>query len=178
MKWTPSPIPGVMIGDCDRYEDDRGYFTRTWSAEDMVAAGLSDRVAQWSISHSIEIGTLRGMHYQTGEYAETKLVRCTHGAIWDVALDLRPESPTYCKWFGIELTQQNARSLYIPIGIAHGFQTLENDTEVLYGISPAFTPGQGHGVRWNDPAFGIQWPLPVTKIANRDAGYPDFYFGK
>lgn len=174
MRIEPMPIPGVCLIDVDYLADERGGFARTWDREAFAAHGLRTDIAQCSISFNHRRGTLRGMHYQAEPHAEVKLVRVTRGAIFDVALDLRPTSPMYCKWFATELTADNRRMLYIPKGCAHGFQTLADNTEVAYQISTAYEPAASRGVRWNDPAFGIAWPLPVSVMHPRDAAYQDF----
>ncbi len=174
MKFTTTPIPGVWLVEMERSEDDRGWFARSWCAGEFVAHGLNTAFSQSSASFNRRRGTLRGMHYQVAPHAEAKLVRCTRGAMYDAALDLRPSSPTFCKWFAAELTADNARSLYIPEGCAHGFQTLADDTEVLYQIAGEYHPASGRGVRWNDLAFRIQWPLPEPLISDRDQNYVDF----
>jgi dTDP-4-dehydrorhamnose 3,5-epimerase len=157
--------------------DERGWFARTFDAEAFAAGGLEPAVAQSSVSHNERAGTLRGLHFQRDPHAEDKLVRCQRGAMFDVIVDLRPGSPTRGEWFGLELTPQNGRSLYVPKGFAHGFQTLVEDTEVHYQISTAYVPGAGDGVRWDDPAFGIAWPPAPPggrTISERDRAYPDF----
>ncbi len=176
MKFTTTPIPGVWLVEMERSEDDRGWFARSWCAGEFVAHGLNTAFSQSSASFNRRRGTLRGMHYQVAPHAEAKLVRCTRGAMYDAALDLRPNSPTFCKWFAAELTADNGRALYIPEGCAHGFQTLADDTEVLYQIAGEYHPASGRGVRWNDAAFGIQWPLPEEAILSPcDAGYPSLH---
>ena len=172
MKFTETTLPGVLIVDLERHEDERGFFARLWCQEDLAARGLNANLAQCSISHNRKQGTLHGMHYQAEPHPESKFVHCIRGAIHDVALDLRPGSPTYRKWFAAELTADNRRLLYLPEGCAHGFQTLTDDSDVLYFISTPFHADLSRGVRWNDPAFGIHWPLPVTVISSRDRGYP------
>lgn len=174
MKFTTTPIAGVWLVEMERSEDDRGWFARSWCAGEFVAHGLSTAFSQSSTSFNRRRGTLRGMHYQVAPHAEAKLVRCTRGAMYDVALDLRPSSPTFCKWFAAELTADNGRALYIPEGCAHGFQTLADDTEVLYQIAGEYHPASGRGVRWDDAAFGIQWPLLEPQISDRDQNYVDF----
>jgi dTDP-4-dehydrorhamnose 3,5-epimerase len=171
--FTETPIGAVVI-DPERLSDERGFFARSYCAREFEAHGLDPRVAQCNISWNPRRGTLRGMHFQRPPHAEAKLVRCTAGALWDVALDLRPGSPTFCRHFGVELSAGNRRMLYLPEGFAHGYQTLADDTEVFYQVSAAYAPDHGGGVRWDDPAFGIAWPLPVTMIADRDRTYPDF----
>jgi dTDP-4-dehydrorhamnose 3,5-epimerase len=153
--------------------DERGFFARTWCAEEFHTYGLSSSLAQCSISYNKCRGTLRGLHFQAEPHAEAKLVRCTAGAIYDVILDLRPASDTYGKWFAVELTATNRKTLYIPEGLAHGFQTLVDDTEVFYQMSVNFHLESVRGVRWNDPLFGIEWPVHDPTISQRDRSFPD-----
>ena len=175
MKFTPTKIAGVWIVDLERHEDERGWFARTWCAEEFAARGLPKSFSQCSTSFNRRRGTLRGMHYQVAPHAEAKLVRCVRGAMFDVALDLRASSPTFKHWEGVELTAENGRALCIPEGCAHGFQTLADDTEVLYLIAGEFQPASARGARWNDSQFVIEWPLPEEAILSpRDCGYPDF----
>ncbi len=175
MKFTPAKIPGVWIVEQERFADDRGYFARTWCAEEFAAHGLNSRLLQCSTSFNLKRGTLRGLHFQAAPHAEDKLVRCTRGAIFDVAVDLRPDSPTYKQWVGVELSETNGLALYIPQGFAHGFQTVTDNSEVFYQMSHLYHPTAGKGWRWNDPAFGITWPIPSAPILSpRDAAYPDF----
>jgi dTDP-4-dehydrorhamnose 3,5-epimerase len=154
--------------------DVRGSFARTWCQRDFEAHGLNAKLAQCSVSFNALRGTLRGMHFQAAPHAEAKLVRATRGAIYDVALDLRPESDTYLQWFGAELSADNRHMLYIPEGCAHGFQTLTDNAEVFYQISEFFEPTAGRGFRWNDPVFGILWPLTDPIMSDRDRDYPDY----
>jgi dTDP-4-dehydrorhamnose 3,5-epimerase len=175
MRFTEAPLAGVYIIDADVMADDRGSFTRAWMPREFEAMGLDTTIAQCSLAYNIHPNTVRGMHFQTAPMGEVKLVRVTRGALFDVAVDLRPDSPTYCRWFGVELTADNRRSLYIPKGFAHGYQTLTGHTEVHYMVSADYSPAHQAGVRYNDPAFGITWPLGApTMIHERDAGYPDF----
>lgn len=174
MKFGEIGLPGVRLVEPERMADERGFFARTWCRREFEAAGLEPNLVQASISYNRQRGTLRGMHYQTAPSAEVKLVRCTAGAIYDVALDLRRDSPTYKQWRGVELTADNRCALYIPTGLAHGFLTLCDDVEVLYQMSEFFAPEHARGVRWNDPSFGIQWPGEVVVISERDRSYPDF----
>jgi dTDP-4-dehydrorhamnose 3,5-epimerase len=175
MTFTPTSIEGLRLIDMDRHVDERGWFARTWCGDELLDHGISPALSQCSSSFNAKRGTLRGMHYQNAPFEEAKIVRCTRGAIMDVALDLRIGSPTYRKWLSFELSADNGRALFIPKGCAHGFQTLCDDTEVLYMIDVSYVPGVGTGVRWNDPAFGIQWPLADEAIlSERDATYPDF----
>lgn len=174
MTFHDTPIVGVYIIDVERIEDERGFFTRLWHPQALQAKGLNPHIAHMSASFNNSKGTLRGMHYQAEPMSEVKIVRCTQGAIYDVALDLRRDSPTFLQSFGCELTSTNQRMLYIAEGLAHGFQTLRDETEVLYLISQAYSPQHGRGVRWDDPAFGIVWPDDVRTINERDRSYPDF----
>jgi dTDP-4-dehydrorhamnose 3,5-epimerase len=170
-------VAGALVVEPDRIEDERGFFARTFSSEEFAARGLDARVDQCSTSFNARAGTLRGLHYQEAPHGEAKLVRCTRGAIYDVALDLRPDSPSYLRWAGVELSADNGRALFIPEGCAHGFQSLLDTTEVLYQISTPYVPGAARGVRWDDPAFGIKWPPAPPggrTMSARDAEYPDF----
>jgi dTDP-4-dehydrorhamnose 3,5-epimerase len=167
-------IEGVRIVEPMRREDERGFFARTWDADEFRRAGLAGVVVQTSLSFSRRRGTLRGMHYQEAPHAEAKLIRCTAGAIFDVALDLRPGSATFRRWVGIELSAENRLALYVPEGCAHGFLTLADDSEVAYQMSAPHVPEAARGVRYDDPAFAIEWPGEVVVINERDAGYPDF----
>ena len=160
--------------DLERFEDDRGFFARTYCREEFAAHGLNPDLAQCSVSFNLARGTLRGMHFQAAPHEEDKLVRCTQGAIYDVLVDLRPASPTFKRWLGAELSAENRRSLYIPAGLAHGFLTATPNAEVYYQISTPYHPDSARGVRWDDPAFGIEWPEEPIVISERDANYPDF----
>ncbi|MBP1735805.1 MAG: dTDP-4-dehydrorhamnose 3,5-epimerase, partial [Deltaproteobacteria bacterium] len=155
-------------------EDERGFFARSFCAKEFKEHGLNQNIAQCNISYNGKKGTLRGMHYQAAPHEEAKLVRCTMGAIYDVIIDLRPDSSTFKKWIGVELTKENRRMLYVPEGFAHGFQTLEDHTEVLYQMSEFHHPEWARGVRWNDPTFGIFWPVNVEIISIGDQQYLDF----
>ena len=178
MKFTPTKLAGVWLVEMERQEDERGWFARTWCAEKFRQHGLNPDVSQCSASFNRRRGTLRGMHWQAAPHSEAKLVRCVRGAMYDVALDLRSGSTAFRQWVGVELTAENGRALYIPAGCAHGFQTLVDNTEVLYQIAGEHHPASGCGVRWDDPAFGIAWPLADDAILNeRDLSYPDFAFG-
>lgn len=174
MRFSPTLISGVVVVEAEPHADDRGHFARLHCPDDFAAAGHPFVPAQTSLSHNRAAGTLRGMHYQAAPHAETKLVRAVRGRIFDVAVDIRPDSPTCRKWVGVELSAENGRALLIGEGIAHGFVTLKDDTDVLYQISPKFEPGHDRGLRWNDPAFGIDWPVTPTVISARDAGYADY----
>jgi dTDP-4-dehydrorhamnose 3,5-epimerase len=177
MIFSPTAVDGVLVVHPERIRDDRGSFARTFSVTEFDAQGLTTSVDQCSVSINLKAGTLRGMHYQAEPHGEFKLVRCTRGAIYDVAGDLRPQSPTYLRWAATELTPQNGHALAIPEGCAHGFQTLVDDSEVLYQISAAYAPDAGRGVRWDDPRFGIEWPpapLYGRTLSERDANYADY----
>lgn len=174
MRFSPTEIAGVVVVDIDPVLDDRGAFARLHCPADFAAAGLEFAPAQTSLSRNTEALTLRGMHYQPAPHGETKLVRVVRGRIFDVALDLRPGSASFGRWTGVELDAFGGRALFIPEGVAHGFLTLEPDTDVLYQIAPMFEPGHGAGVRWDDPAFAIAWPSAPKVISERDATYPDF----
>ena len=167
-------IPGVFAIDLELHRDARGFFARSWCENELRDRGLTPRIAQCSLSFNERKGTLRGVHYQAAPWHEAKMVRCIKGSLYDVALDLRPDSPTYLQWFATELSDANRRALYIPEGCAHGFLTLEDETEALYEISEFYHPEAGRGVRWNDPAFGIAWPAEVKIISDRDRSYPDY----
>ena len=174
MKFTKSKVSDAYIIDIDKFEDDRGFVAYGWNAKDFLDHGLDVKFVKMILSYNLRKGTLRGMHYQSEPFAQAKLVRCTRGAIFDVAIDLRPESPTYKQWEAVELTAENRRMFYIPEGCAHGFQTLADDTEVLYQISNLYAPEYYGGVRWNDPAFGVAWPDDERTMIARDRDYPDF----
>lgn len=174
MIFQATELSGAYIVELERREDERGFFARTWCQAEFAAQGLASKLVQANLSFNHTAGTLRGMHYQRAPHAETKLVRCLRGAIYDVIIDLRPESPTYRQWFGVELTADNDRMLYVPEGFAHGFQTLEDRTEVAYQVSAFYTPGAEGGVRYDDPAFEIHWPRPVVVISDKDRAWPDF----
>lgn len=174
MIFSPTALPGAFVIEPERREDERGFFARTWCAREFEAHTLVTRLAQCSVSYNKRKGTLRGMHYQAAPHQETKLIRCTAGAIHDVIIDLRPASPTFKRHFGVTLSAENRRMLYVPVGFAHGFQTLLDDTEVFYQISEYYSAEHSRGVRWNDPAFGIAWPDDDRTISGRDREYPDF----
>lgn len=173
MRFVPTPIAGVVRVEAEPHADERGLFARLHCPEEFAAAGIAFEPAQTSVSRNPKAGTLRGMHYQAAPHAETKLVRVARGRVFDVAVDLRPDSPTYRQWTGVELSADNLVGLYIGEGIAHGFLTLEPDSDVVYQIAPAYRPGHDAGVRWDDPAFGIDWPGHPQLISERDASYPD-----
>lgn len=174
MKFIETPLAGAYVIDIEPISDERGFFARTWDRGESAARGLSAVVEQCSVSFNPKRGTLRGLHYQAAPHAEVKLIRCNRGAVYDVIVDLRRASGTFRQWFGIELTAANRRMLYIPKGMAHGFLTLSDDTEVYYQMSDPYVAPAARGVRWDDPAFGIDWPRRVEVISERDRRYPDF----
>ena len=174
MKFIPSPLPGAYVVEIEPTSDARGSFSRIWCRKEFEAVGLNTVVEQSSISLNLEKGTLRGMHYQAAPYEEVKLVRCTRGVIHDVILDLRSDSPTFCRWFARELTPENGEMMYVPAGFAHGYQTLCDRSEVFYQISEAYRSDMARGVRWNDATFQIEWPISPPILSVRDRDFPDF----
>ena len=174
MKFTPLELSGAYVIDLEPAADDRGFFARSWSRTEFAARGLDPELSECSISFNARRGTLRGMHYQIAPHAETKLVRCIAGAIFDVIIDLRERSATRYRWTSVELSAANRRSLYVPQGFAHGFQTLDDATEVFYQISQPYVADAARGVRWNDPRFVIAWPIASPILSARDAAYPDW----
>jgi dTDP-4-dehydrorhamnose 3,5-epimerase len=175
MIFTPTELEGAWIVDLEPRGDERGFFARAWAEEEFAAHGLSTEVVQANIAFNRSRGTLRGMHFQHVPHAEVKLVRCTRGALYDVIVDLRRESPTHARWLGVELTAENRRMLYVPEGFAHGYQTLADDTEAYYQVSAAYAPQAEGGVRWDDPAFGIEWPDPEPPVmSEKDRAWPDY----
>ena len=174
MIFRETPLKDAFVIDLERQEDERGLFARSWDQREFEARGLNPRLVQCNVSFNMKKGTLRGMHYQAKPYEEAKVVRCTRGAIYDVIIDLRPDSPTFKQWKGEELTADNYRMMYVPEGLAHGFLTLQDRTEVSYQMSQIHVPASARGTRWDDPAFGIQWPIRVQVISDRDKNYPNF----
>jgi dTDP-4-dehydrorhamnose 3,5-epimerase len=172
--FTETELRGAFVLDVEPRADDRGFFARTWCARELAEHGLETRVAQCNVSFNPRAGTLRGLHYQRPPHEEVKLVRCTRGAVFDVIADLRPGSPTLGAWVGVELSEENRRALYVPRGFAHGYQTLTDGAEVHYQVSEFYAPGAEHGIRWNDPAVGVEWPLEPTAMSEKDAGWPDY----
>lgn len=170
--FTPTRIAGVRVIDIEKRQDERGYFGRTWCERELAAQGLSTRIAQVNAAVSLKAGTLRGMHYQRAPFAEVKIMRCQRGAVFDVIVDLRRDSATYSQWVGVELTAENGRMLYAPEGCAHGYVTLREDTELSYSTSQFYAPDAAHGVRFDDPAFGIQWPVAASVISAQDRNWP------
>lgn len=174
MIFTETKLKGAFIIDIERVEDERGYFGRAWCKEVFDKHGLESNAVQANISYNKKAGTLRGMHYQNDPFAETKTVRCTAGAVFDVIIDLRPESETYAQWLGVILSDKNSRMLYVPGGFAHGYLTLEDDTSIHYMVTEYYTPSAESGVRFDDPAFAIQWPIVPTVVSVKDLAHPAF----
>jgi len=175
MIFTETPLSGAFVIDLQKREDERGFFARVWCKNEFEARGLNSQLVQANVASSRKEGTLRGLHYQVVPYEEAKLVSCTRGSIFDVIIDLRPSSRQFKEWFGIELTAKNNRMLYVPEGFAHGYQTLDDNTEVFYLVSQFFYPTHERGVRWDDPSFKIAWPKTQTRIVSeKDQSWPDF----
>jgi dTDP-4-dehydrorhamnose 3,5-epimerase len=174
MKFVPTEIPGVVILDLEPFVDERGFFARSWCEREAHAHGLAFGTTQCNVSYNSRKGTLRGMHYQVAPHEEKKIVRCTSGAILDVVVDIRPQSPAFRRHVAVELSAANRRALYIPEGCGHGFLTLTDDAEVWYQMSEYYSPAHGRGFRWNDPYFALTWPASIEVISERDRTYPDF----
>jgi dTDP-4-dehydrorhamnose 3,5-epimerase len=174
MNFLPTKLAGAFLIEVEPHDDERGSFARTWCARELAAHGLVGDIAQCSLSTNKRAGTVRGMHFQRPPHGEVKLVRCQRGAIFDVVIDLRPDSSSFRRWQGFELTAENHRALYVPQGFAHGFQTLTDDAEVFYQISEFYIQEASVGVRWDDSAFRVVWPLPISAIADKDRNWPDF----
>jgi dTDP-4-dehydrorhamnose 3,5-epimerase len=174
MIFTEAEIPGAFIVDIERRSDDRGFFGRAWCEEEFAAHGLATAFVQANIGFSACRGTLRGLHHQAAPHEEAKLVRCTRGAIYDVVADLRPDSPAYLQWVGVELTDENRRMMYVPAGCAHAYLTLANDTEVFYSVTAAYAPGAEIGIRYDDPALGIEWPIAPSTVSEKDLAWDDY----
>lgn len=171
MTFAETPLPGAYLVSIDKKADDRGFFARTFCAKEFEALGIKATVAQVNTCYNGKLGTVRGMHYQVPPATETKLIRCTRGAIYDVIVDLRPDSPTYLKHFGIELSADNYRALYVPEMFAHGYQTLTEEAEIVYVVSKFYMPGYERGLRYNDPKLKINWPMPVSLISEKDSNW-------
>jgi dTDP-4-dehydrorhamnose 3,5-epimerase len=171
LKFLQTPLAGAFVVEVERLGDERGFFARSFCQEEFRKHGLRPAVAQCNVSWNRSRGTLRGLHFQAAPHPEAKVVRCTRGAIWDVAVDLRQDSATHLQWHAVELSAENRRALYVPEGFAHGFQTLADDTEVLYQMSDSYYPDLARGVRWDDPKLGITWPLPDPILSERDRSY-------
>jgi len=176
MIFTPTELNGAYLVGLKRIEDVRGFFARAWCRKEFTDHGLNPDLEQINVAFSHRRGTLRGMHFQESPHAEAKLVRCTRGALYDVIIDLRPASPTFRRWLGVELTADNRQMLYVPEGSAHGYQTLADETEMYYQTTEFYVPQAARGVRYNDPAFAVKWPLPVAVISEADQKWPDFHY--
>ena len=174
MIFTETPLAGAFVMALEPRDDERGFFARAFCQNELAEHGLETTVAQANLSFNHRKGTLRGLHMQNPPHGEDKMVRCITGAIYDAIVDLRPGSPTYRQWFGVELSAANRLMLYVPKGFAHGYQSLSDGSEVLYMVTQFYTPGAERGLRWNDPAFGIAWPLPDPILSEKDAAAPDF----
>ena len=174
MIFSETKLKDAFLIEPERKEDHRGFFARTWCQQEFEDHGLNSKLVQCSVSFNKKKGTLRGMHFQEAPFEETKLVRCTKGEIFDAIIDLRPNSETFKKYFSVILNEENRLMLYIPPGFAHGFQTMTDNTEIFYHMSQLYSPEHSRGVRWNDPAFGIEWPADERIIIDRDLNYPDF----
>jgi dTDP-4-dehydrorhamnose 3,5-epimerase len=174
MKLTETKLSGVYLIELQQFTDERGFYKRLWGKDDFDALGLDSDINNVGLSFNKTRGTVRGMHYQAEPFAETKLVQCLRGKVFDVVLDIRKDSATFGEWISEELSPENNKAFYIPKGLAHGFQTLEENSEVLYSISAKYDVDSARGIRWNDPKFGITFPLKISIINERDAKYPDF----
>ncbi len=176
MRFAETPLPGAWVIELDPLEDERGWFARTFDAQEFASRGMDPAVVQCNASFNARRDTIRGMHYQAEPHGESKLVRCVRGVVFDVAIDLRPGSPAYCRWHAVRLSAENRSAFYIPAGIAHGFQTLADGCEVLYQMGHRYVEQAARGVRWDDPAFAIEWPAPqgALVVSERDRSFPDF----
>ena len=174
MIFKATKLRDAYVVDIQPFQDERGFFARTWCENEFTEQGLDPNLAQCSVSFNRRAGTVRGLHVQLPPYADSMLVRCTQGALYDVIIDLRTDSDSYMQWVGVELTAKNRRALYVPKGFAHGFMTMEDDTEAFYMISEFFAPDSARGIRWDDKRFDIQWPGPVNVISAKDLSYPDY----
>jgi len=175
VKFHETPIPGAYLIELEPNRDERGSYSRLFDSEIFAERGLEATIVQANVVQNPRAGTLRGLHWQEAPYEESKLMRCSRGAIFDVVVDIRPDSEAYCQWYGAELSPENERMMYLPPGVAHGLQTLVDDTEVIYQVGHRYVPESGRGARWDDPAFGIEWPEAAERIINeRDRTYPDF----
>ena len=174
MKFHETPLAGAYVVELEKRGDDRGFFARAFCQNEFAEFSLPTDIAQVNNSLSADRGTLRGMHYQLAPKAETKMVRCIRGALWDCIIDLRPESPTFCQWFGEELSAENRKMMIVPKGFGHGFITLTEDVEAFYFVDEYYAPDNERGIRWNDPKFGIQWPIEPVIVSDKDQNHPDF----
>jgi dTDP-4-dehydrorhamnose 3,5-epimerase len=174
MLFNETKLKGAYVIELEKREDPRGFFARAWCRKEFEAHGLATDCVQANLSYNKKAGTLRGMHYQVPPHEEVKLVRCVRGAIYDVIIDMRPSSSTYCQWVGVELSDQNYKMLYVPKGFAHGYVTLEDNADVFYLVSEFYAPGSEQGVRYDDPAFGIAWPVAISVLSDKDGAWPKF----
>ena len=174
MQFNPTPLKDAFTIELEKKGDDRGFFARFFCVNEFKQAGLETQFVQVNNSLSSKRGTMRGMHYQLPPSAEVKVVRCLRGAVWDAIIDIRPDSPTFARWFGAELTAENRRMMYVPRGFAHGILTLSDDAELLYLVSNFYAPKEERGIRWNDPHFAIEWPVQPLEVSPKDAAWPDF----
>jgi len=174
MIFKETKLKGAFVIEMERIEDERGFFARSWCQQEFEEHGLNSLIVQCNISYNEKKGTLRGMHYQAAPYEEAKIISCISGAIYDVIIDLRRDSATYCQWFSTELSNDNYRMLYVPVGLAHGFQTLKNNTVIFYQMSESYHPECARGLRWDDPAFGVNWPIRNYIISAKDRQFPEF----
>jgi len=174
MIFTETPLRGAFVIEIEPRPDDRGFFARSFCQNELAAHGLATGIAQANLSYNHRKGTLRGMHYQVPPYAEVKMVRCTRGAIFDAIVDLREDSPTRFQWFGVELTADNRKMLYVPQGFAHGYQSLTEESEAFYLVTEFYAPGSERGIRWNDPRFRIDWPIKEPVLSPKDEAHPDY----
>lgn len=174
MKFIETPLKGAYVVELEKRGDERGFFARSFCVDEFKERGLNPTVLQANISGSTKKGTLRGLHYQTAPMAEVKFIRCMKGAVFDVLVDVRPDSPTFKKWYGIELSVDNQKAVYIPEGFAHGHQTLQFDSQIMYMVSQVYSPEHERGIRYNDPAIGVLWPLVPTVMSGKDKAWPDF----
>lgn len=174
MKFTETTVEGCHVVELEPIGDERGFFARAWCAEEMEAVGAAGHVAQVNMSRSATVGTIRGLHWQAEPHGEAKFVRCIAGRIFDVCVDVRPKSPTFMKWAGVELSPENRLAFSVPAGCAHGYQSMEEGSETLYLVSAPYAPGVELGIRWDDPAFGIKWPIEDAAVSEKDQDWPDF----
>lgn len=177
MRLTPTEVEGCHVADLEPHGDERGFFARAWCRDELAAVGAGDPIVQINMSLSHAAGTTRGLHWQVAPHAEAKFVRCVAGAVFDVCVDVRPDSPTHGRWVGVRLDTDNRSALYIPAGCAHGYQTLEDDTELLYSTSAPYAPDAERGARPDDPAFGVEWPMTATVLSDKDRSWPDYVAG-
>lgn len=174
MIFQETPIPGAFIVDLEKHEDERGYFGRVWCSKEFKGHGLNPNLVQANVSFNQKRGTMRGLHHQLPPHAETKLVKCMGGSIYDVIVDLREGSPKYCAWYGTELSAEKERCLYVPEGCAHGYVTLTDDARILYQVSESYHPESESGIRYDDPLFGIQWPVEISSVSEKDSSWPNY----